>query len=83
MHRGTRHGIHITYFGDTVFNFGREVPIRNEKCHDYSHAFLENAVMIFLCRPRMIADIFICDIFVDDANSSEFITRGRLVRYCL
>jgi hypothetical protein len=83
MQNRTRHGIDITSFGDTVLNFGREIPIRNERCHDYSQSLLENVVMVFLCRPRMIADIFIYDIFVGDANSSEFITRRRLVRYCL
>jgi hypothetical protein len=77
MHSRTRHGIHITSFADTVFNFGREIPIRNEKCHDYSQALLENVVMVFLRRPRIIADIF-----VDDASSSEFITRRWLVNYC-
>jgi len=83
MNSRTRHGIHINSFGDTIFNFGREMPIRNEKCHDYSQALLEYVLMVFLCRPRMIADIFIYGIFVDDANSPEFITRRWLVKYCL
>jgi hypothetical protein len=76
-------GIQITSFGDTVFNFGFEMPIRNAKCHDYYQAFLENVVMVFLCRPQMIADIFIHDMFINYSNSSGFITRRRLLRYCV
>jgi hypothetical protein len=68
MHSRRRHGIHITSLGDTVFNFGREMPVRNEKCRDNSQALLENVVMVFLCRPPMTADIFIYDLYVDYAN---------------
>jgi len=75
MNSTTRHGIHITSFGDTVFNFGPAIPIRNKKYHDYSRVPLENVVILLLCRPRMISDIFIYDIRVGDVKSIGFITR--------
>ena len=49
----------MTSFGDAVFNFGREMPIRNANCHDYSQALLGRFRDGILCRPRIIAHVFI------------------------